>query len=139
MGWSLLGLHFLSLLVSLPKLWDCSERTYNNWYHRHLIILFSFFYFNSVVRLHGKLHYSAGSFFKYLSLGLVVWPRLGDLFYCQYSSECCTSHSPGQILGFAYTTWSHGRIKTSGKIPSGSPYPPSHVAVEYTDCTSAEG
>ena len=41
------------------------------------------------------------SFFK-LSLGLVVWPGLGDLFISQNSREFYASHSLGWILGYAY-------------------------------------
>ena len=32
------------------------------------------------------------------SLGLVVWPRLGDPFVSQYLREVCASHCPGRIL-----------------------------------------
>ena len=52
------------------------------------------------------------------SLGLVVWPRSEDLF---------VSHSPGQILGSAYTTCSYGQISISYTIPSGSTNPFSRV------------
>ena len=40
----------------------------------------------------------------WISLGLVVWLRLGDLFVSQNSIEVCTSHSPVWILDYAYTT-----------------------------------
>ena len=40
---------------------------------------FCIFYFHSVVCWDGKFQYFIGSFFRWwLSLGLVVWPRLGD-------------------------------------------------------------
>ena len=34
---------------------------------------------------------------------LVIWPRLGDLFVSQNPRKFCTSHSPGQSFGCAYT------------------------------------
>ena len=37
-------------------------------------------------------------FFRRLSQGLVVWPRLEDLFLCQNRREFYASHSWGQIL-----------------------------------------
>ena len=49
------------------------------------------------------------SFFDWLSLDLIVWPRLGYLFVSQNSRELCVSHSPGQIPSYAYTTYSYGR------------------------------
>ena len=49
-------------------------------------------------------------FFSWLSLGLVVWPRLGDLFVSQNSREVYASHSLGQILSCTYTIWSYGQI-----------------------------
>ena len=52
-----------------------------------LIFLFAFFQVYSVLTRDGKVHYSAGSFFFclvfLLSLGQVVWPRLGDLYVSQ--------------------------------------------------------
>ena len=44
-------------------------------------------------------------FFLRLSLGLVVWPRLDDPFVSQNPWEICASHSPGQIMSCAYTTY----------------------------------
>ena len=41
--------------------------------------------------------------FCWLSLGLVVWPGLGDLFVSQNPREFCASHSLGRILFSAYT------------------------------------
>ena len=38
-----------------------------------------------------------------LWLGLVVWPRLGDPFVSENRWNVCRSHSPGQILCYAYT------------------------------------
>ena len=46
----------------------------------------------------------------WLSQGLVVWPKLGDLYICQNPREICASHFPGQIPGCAYTICSCGQI-----------------------------
>ena len=78
-----------------------------------------------VVCQDGKIHNLAGSLFLCLSLGLVVWLRLGDLFLYQNPREHFASHSPGQILGCAYTTCLYSQIWNSCTIPSGSPS--SHV------------
>ena len=40
-------------------------------------------------------------FFFLLSLGLVVWPRLSDLFVSQNLRNVCASHFPRWILGCA--------------------------------------
>ena len=45
--------------------------------------------------------FSRFSFFCWLSLGLVIGLRLGDLFISQNPRELCASHSPGWILGCA--------------------------------------
>ena len=45
-----------------------------------------------------------------LSLGLVVWPRLGGPFISENPREVCASHFPGLILGCSYTICSHGQI-----------------------------
>ena len=50
------------------------------------------------------------SIFCRLSLGLVVWPKLGDPFVSQNHRRVCASHSPGQILGWAYTICSYDQI-----------------------------
>ena len=57
----------------------------------------------------GKVHYSASSpfLFCWLSLGLVIWSRLSDLFVFQHPREVCASHSWGRILGFAYNACSY--------------------------------
>ena len=52
-----------------------------------------------------------------LSLGLVVWPRLGDLFVSQNPSEVCAFHFPGWILGYLYTFCSYGQIKIFAQFP----------------------
>ena len=77
----------------------------------------------------GKVHYSAGSLFLsliiLLSLGLVVWPRLGDPFVSPNPRELCSSHSPGRIPGCVYTTCLYGQIWISCTIQSVSLFPPS--------------
>ena len=61
------------------------------------------------------------------SLCLVVWPRLDNPFVSQNPIEFYVSHSPGQILSFAYTICSYGQIQISCTILSGSPSPLNHV------------
>ena len=62
----------------------------------------------------GKVHYSAGFLFCLflltLSLGLVVWPRLGDPFESQNPKEFCPSHFLRQVLRCAHTICSYGKI-----------------------------
>ena len=55
------------------------------------ISLFIFFYFHFVICRDGKVHYLAGSSFfgDEVSLGLVIWPRLGDPF---------VSHNPRELV-----------------------------------------
>ena len=48
------------------------------------------------------------SFSCWISLGLVVWPRLDDPFISQNPIEVYVSHFPGRILGCAYTIFSCG-------------------------------
>ena len=45
--------------------------------------------------------------FCWQSLGLVVLPRLGDLFISENSREFCAFYFPGQILDCAYTICSY--------------------------------
>ena len=49
-------------------------------------------------------------FFCWLSLGLVVWTRLDDLFRSQNPREVSASHSQGQILDCTYSTCSYSQI-----------------------------
>ena len=49
-------------------------------------------------------------FFCRLSLGLVVWPRLGDPSVSQNSREVCVSHYSGRILDRVYTICSYDQI-----------------------------
>ena len=92
------------------------------------VSLFAFFQFYSVVSRDSKVYDSASSlffffsfFFYLLSLGLVVWPRLDDLFLSQNSSGVCAFQSPRRILG------SNGQISFSCSIPSWSTCLPSRV------------
>ena len=41
-------------------------------------------------------------FFRWISLGLVVWPRFGDLFVSQNPGDVHAFHFPRQILGCAF-------------------------------------
>ena len=77
-----------------------------------LISLFTFFQFYTMTRRDGKVLFFFFFFFLpcWLSLCLVVWPRLGDRFVSQNPKEVCASHSPGLILGFTYTSCSYGHI-----------------------------
>ena len=49
-------------------------------------------------------------FFCWLLQGVLVWPRLGDPFVSQKPKGVCVSHSPGRILGYAYTICSYDQI-----------------------------
>ena len=63
-------------------------------------------------------------FFCWLSLALVVWPRLGDLILSQNPRELCSSDSSGRILGCTCTTFSYDQVKISSTIPCLSLSPP---------------
>ena len=54
--------------------------------------------------------FSRFSFFKWQSLSLIDWLRLGDLFVSQNPIELNASYSPGQILGCACITCLYGQI-----------------------------
>ena len=47
-------------------------------------------------------------FFCWLPQGLVFWLGLGDPFICQSPLGVYVCHSPGQLLGCAYTICSYG-------------------------------
>ena len=49
-------------------------------------------------------------FFCWLLLGLVFWPRLGDLFVCQSLIRVYVGYFLGHVLGCAYTICSYGQI-----------------------------
>ena len=63
----------------------------------------------------------------WLSQCLVVCPILGDPFVSQNPISVWASHSPGPILGCAYTIYLHGQASISCIIPDGSPCPPSRI------------
>ena len=50
------------------------------------------------------------SFFCWLLLGLVFWPRLGDPCVCQSPIGVYVCHFLGQVLGCAYTICLYGQI-----------------------------
>ena len=80
--------------------------------------LFSFFFdFPSVDGQDSKVHCSAGSLFCLLSLGLVCYPGLDDLFVFQNLREFCASHSPRRILFCAYIIWHYGLFKFLAQFP----------------------
>ena len=49
-------------------------------------------------------------FFFLLSLGLVIWPRLNDLFVSQNTQIICAFHSLGWIPSCAYIIWLYGQL-----------------------------
>ena len=63
-----------------------------------LVCIFVFFQFCPLVSLNDTIFYLADSIFGCLSLGLVVWLRLGDLFVSQNPREHCASHFPDGFL-----------------------------------------
>ena len=112
--WSSLILWFPSSPFPLSILWWLARCRYLSFFS----LSFSFTLW-SVVRLI--------LFYCWQSLDLVVWPKLCDLFVSKNPREVCVSHSPGQILGCAYTICSYDQISISCTIPSGLLYPPSRV------------
>ena len=48
--------------------------------------------------------------FLWLSLGLVVWPRLGDPFVFQDPRELCVSYYFGRVPGCSYDYFTHLRV-----------------------------
>ena len=67
-------------------------------------------------------------FFFFLLLIII---RSGDPLIFQNPRGVCASHSPGQMLGCAYTICSYGQVSFSCKVLSGSLCPPSRV-LSYT-------
>ena len=108
---SLDGLHSSSYFQVLQSLYqyfgNCNKHTNNNWYHCYLHIL-HFFFFSSLARyrylslfwifsvlpygqperqspLFGRFtFFFSFFFFGWLSLDLVIWPRLGDLMILHF-------------------------------------------------------
>ena len=89
--------------------------------------LFSSSYIFTVVRWDGKVRYLAGSLFWWLSLGLIIKPKLGDLFVSENQRQFCASRSSGRILGCVYITCSCSQIYFSYTKPCGPPSPPSGI------------
>ena len=88
-----------------------------------LILLYAFFQFYSVVS-QDKVYNLTSSFFFLLLLLIIT--RLSDPFGSQIPDEF-VSHSPRQMLDYAYTICLYGLTSVSCTIPNGSPCPPSHV------------
>ena len=90
-----------------------AKSTNHNWYNCHLyvpqffqfpskvevlILLFTFFQFYCVVSWDSTVYNFANYFFCWLLLGLVFWPRLGDLYVCQSPIEVYVCNSLGHGL-----------------------------------------
>ena len=80
------------------------------------ILLFTFFQFYSVVSWDSKIHNFASSLFF-----ILIIIRSDRLAVCHNPRGVCVCHSPGRILGCAYTICSYGQLSISFNIPSGSP------------------
>ena len=113
---------------------------------RYLIFFFTFFQFYSVVCRDGKVHISAVFLFFLLLLTITMFGRLAEIRWSicmsKFHRSLCVSfsqnprevyrfHSPGQILGFAYTIFSFGQIPSSSTIHRGSPSSRSCVYYYY--------
>ena len=112
-GWSPLIPFFLSPLFPVPVFWwlylahqlhlvtplpSCSIVFFNSQTRSmYLFLYLLYFSFFPVVSQNSRVHYSTGSLFYRLSLGLVVWPRLDD------SKEFWVTHFQGRTLGCAFT------------------------------------
>ena len=109
-GWSLLVLLFPNVPVLLPIFWglfqvpelllvslspSCFIEFFSSLARSRYSLFFSlsFIYTPWSVRT-AKSTIRQVLFFCWLSLGLVVWPRLGDPFVSQNPKEFCASHSP---------------------------------------------
>ena len=57
-----------------------------------------------------KLTFCKFSIFCWLLLGQVFWLRLGDPLVCQSLTGVYVCHSPGELLGCAYTICLYGQI-----------------------------
>ena len=93
-----------------------------------LILLFTFFLFYSVISRDSKVDNFASSllfFFFCWLLGLVFWPRLGDLSVCYIPIGFYVCYFLGQGLGCAYTICSYGQIYISCTSPCWYPCQPS--------------
>ena len=111
------------LMSHYQSVGDSTKRTNYIWYHRHFYV--PQFFFNSIARTRNLSFFFF--FFRFLlillsglpgqqspqfdnfsirywvSSSVFVWLRLGDPFVHQNPWELCASHSPGHILGCAYT------------------------------------
>ena len=105
---------FPNLLVTVPSALFQMVSPSHSW----LIVFFSslvrylFLFspsFNVLCCLLGRQSTQFGNFsvFCWLSLGLIVWPRLGDLSVSQNARVLCESPSPGLFPGCACTICSY--------------------------------
>ena len=122
-------MHQLQLVSQSPLCSQPFNSQSRSWYS----YIFSRFFLNYIfflIILCGRQNSLFGGYscFYWLSQGLVVLPRLGDLFAYQNPREFCTSHSPAQIPGSAHTTCSSGPISLSCITPIGLPLQPSRVS-----------
>ena len=67
------------------------------------ILLFTFLQFYSVISRDSKVDNFESSLFLLIIIIYGLLPRLGDAFVSQSLIGVCVCHSPGQMLGCAYT------------------------------------
>ena len=84
-----------------------------------LISLFTFFQFYSVVRKTAKSTILWDLYFLLIIIGSGRLAEISDPFVSQNPRGACACHSPGHILGCAYTIYSYCQISISCTIPSG--------------------
>ena len=84
---------------------------------KELISLFTFLQLYPVVSRTAKSSIRLVLFLCWLSLGLVVWPKLNDLFVSQNLKEFCASHFLGWILSCAYTICLRVKFKPLAQFP----------------------
>ena len=122
-GWSPFVL-FFQALHSLYQSWgDCTKSINYNWHHSHFHLpqFFRSSYLSFFSLSFNFTPWSTGTakstikvlfsflFFSFFLLGLFVWLILSDPLVCQNPRGVCASHSPGQILGYAYAICSYGQ------------------------------
>ena len=82
-----------------------------------------------------KVHYSAGSFFCWLSLGLVIWPRSGALFVSQNPREVCTFLQDGfQVVHIPLVRIV--KFKFLAQFPVDHTFPTQSSLVLYSFCAN---
>ena len=93
--------------------------------------LFWFFRFYSGSTGRAKSTIQQVLFLWWVSLGLVVWSRLVDLFISLNLGELWVSHSLGWILGYTYSRFLHCQLLFSFTVPYGLLSSPRRV-LSYT-------